>query len=399
VTASDPNLRVLVLAKFGRDSELLQSFLKRHGFYGHILSSADEMLNELGRGAAAGIVTEESFNIPLEHWMQRLELQPPWSDFPLIVLTGSGGSSASSPKLAELRNIGNVTLVERPIRSESLLSAVESAMRARMRQYEVRDFVRRQADSEEALRRTEKLAVAGRLAASIAHEINNPLTAVTNLLFLVRSGRDLAEVQSYAAQAEDELRRVTEIANHTLRFHRSSHGPEQVDVKQLLDSAVVLFKAKLRNQGIKVKVECDKDCRAICVLGEVRQILVNLIANAIDAMPRGGGLLVSASAKPHPVTSAPGIRVTVADQGEGISPRARAKLFEPFFTTKGNTGTGLGLWLTKDIIDRHKGLLHARNHQKPHGAIFSFWIPEKTEASQSTSHIDNRTDNMAVIKN
>ena len=394
MTASDPNLRVLVLAKFGRDSELLQSFLKRHGFYAHILTSADEMLNELGRGAAAGIVTEESFNVPLEHWMHRLELQPPWSDFPLIVLTGSGGSSASSPKLEELRNIGNVTLVERPIRSESLLSAVESAMRARMRQYEVRDFVRRQADSEEALRRTEKLAVAGRLAASIAHEINNPLTAVTNLLFLVRSGRDLAEVQNYAAQAEDELRRVTEIANHTLRFHRSSHGPEQVDVAQLLDSAVVLFKAKLRNQGIKVKVECDKKFRATCVLGEVRQILVNLIANAIDAMPHGGGLLVRGSMKPHPVTSVPGIRVTVADQGEGISPRARAKLFEPFFTTKGNTGTGLGLWLTKDIIDRHKGFLHARNHRNPHGAIFSFWVPEKPEDLQSPA----RTGNMALSK-
>ena len=92
MTAPDPNLRMLVLAKFGRDSELLQSFLKQHGFYSHILTSADEMLHELGQGAAAGIVTEESFNIPLEHWMRRLELQPPWSDFPLIVLTGSGGS-------------------------------------------------------------------------------------------------------------------------------------------------------------------------------------------------------------------------------------------------------------------------------------------------------------------
>lgn len=394
MTALDPNLRVLVLARFGRDSELLQTFLKRHGFHSHLLANADDMLNELGRGAAAGIVTEESFNIPLENWVHRLEMQPPWSDFPLIVLTGSGGSSASSPKLAELRNMGNVTLVERPIRSESLLSAVETAMRARMRQYEVRDFVRRQAESEEALRRTEKLAVAGRLAASIAHEINNPLTAVTNLLFLVRNGRDLEEVQRYASQAEDELRRVTEIANHTLRFHRSSRGPEQVEIRQLLDSAVILFRAKLRNQGIKVKVECGKDYRATCVLGEVRQVLVNLIANAIDAMPYGGGLLVRGSAKPHPTTSVPGIRVTVADQGEGISVRARAKLFEPFFTTKGNTGTGLGLWLTRDIIDRHKGLLHTHNHRKPHGAIFSFWIPENPEDSQTAS----RTDNMELSK-
>jgi C4-dicarboxylate-specific signal transduction histidine kinase len=221
------NLRVLVLAQFGRDSELLQTFLKRHNFHSHVVSSAEDLLNELERGAGIGIVTEESFNIPLEALMRRLAMQPSWSDFPLIVLTSSGETWVPSPYLAELRNLGNVTLVERPIRSDNLLSAVESAMRARMRQYEVRDFLRRQADSEEVLRKTEKLAIAGRLAASLAHEINNPLTAVTNLLFLVRGSGELAEAKQYARQAEDELRRVTEIANHTLRFHRSSRAPAE----------------------------------------------------------------------------------------------------------------------------------------------------------------------------
>jgi signal transduction histidine kinase len=249
-----------------------------------------------------------------------------------------------------------------------------------MRQYEVRDFVRRQADSEEALRRTEKLAVAGRLAASIAHEINNPLTAVTNLLFLVRSATELKDVHDYALVAEDELRRVSEIANHTLRFHRSSKGPERVEVKQLLDSAIVLFKAKLRNQSIKVKVECDEDCRVVCSLGEIRQVMVNLIANAIDAMRKGGGLLIRGSSVPHPSTSEHGVRISVVDHGEGISPAAFSRLFEPFFTTKGNVGTGLGLWLTKDIIERHRGFIRARNHQHPRGAVFSFWIPEKPTA-------------------
>jgi signal transduction histidine kinase len=375
--AYNQNLRVLVLAQFGRDSELLQAFLKRHNFHSHVVSGAEDLLNELERGAGIGMVTEESFDIPLEAWMRRLEMQPSWSDFPLIVLTGSGESWVPSPYLAELRNLGNVTLVERPIRSESLLSAVESAMRARMRQYEVRDFLRRQADSEEALRKTEKLAVAGRLAASLAHEINNPLTAVTNLLFLVRSSRDLAEAKQYATQAEDELRRVTEIANHTLRFHRSSRGPELVDVAHLLDSAVSLFKAKLRNQDIKVKIECNEGCMATFVLGEIRQVLVNLIANAIDAMPQGGGLLVRGLNRPHPRTSTPGLHISVADHGDGIPLPALSRLFEPFFTTKGSIGTGLGLWLTKDIIDRHQGFIRMRNHHHPHGAVFSFWIPEK----------------------
>ena len=378
--AYDLNLRVLVLAQFGRDSELLQTFLKRHNFHSHVVSSAEELLKELDRGAGIGIVTEESFNIPLEAWMRRLQMQPSWSDFPLIVLTGSGESWVPSPYLAELRNLGNVTLVERPIRSDSLLSAVESAMRARMRQYEVRDFLRRQADSEEALRKTEKLAVAGRLAASLAHEINNPLTAVTNLVFLIKGARELAEAKQYAAQAEDELRRVTEIANHTLLFHRSSRGPELVEVAHLLNSAVSLFKAKFRNQGIKATIECNEHYKATFVLGEIRQVLVNLIANAVDAMPHGGGLLVRGATRPRPGTSMPGLQITVADHGDGISPKALPRLFEPFFTTKGSTGTGLGLWLTKDIIDRHQGFIRMRNHHRPHGAVFSFWIPEKPAA-------------------
>jgi signal transduction histidine kinase len=375
VTSTDRSLRVLVLAHFGRDSELLQSFLQRHGFQCHVVSSADELLNEVDRGAATALITEES--LTGEHAMARLELQPPWSDFPLIVLTGTGVAATSPARLASLRDLGNVTLVERPIRMETLLSAVESAMRARVRQYEVRDFMFRQADSEEALRRTEKLAVAGRLAASIAHEINNPLTAVTNLLFLVKSARELKEAHHYASLAEDELRRVSEIANHTLRFHRSSRGPEQVDVRQLLDSAVVLFRAKMRNQSINVIVNCDERCRAVCTLGEIRQVLVNLIANAIDAMPRGGNLFLRALTLPHPITSVPGIRISVVDHGEGISAAAGRKLFEPFFTTKGNIGTGLGLWLTRDIIERHQGFIRFRNHHRPHGAIFSFWIPKE----------------------
>jgi signal transduction histidine kinase len=377
VTPKDLHSRVLVLANFGRDSELLHGFLVQHGFTCDVVSSPDELWHEIARGASTAIITEESLNGPAEKWENHLQLQPAWSDFPQIILTSSSkGESPSPAQLAFLRKLGNVTLVERPIHSETLLSAVESAMRARLRQYEVRDFLRRQADSEEALRRTEKLAVAGRLAASVAHEINNPLTAVTNLLFLVRNATELEEARNYALQAEDELRRVSEIANHNLRFHRSSKGPEEVKIVQLLDSALLLFRAKLKNQSIRVQVECHEGCRAVCSLGEIRQAVVNLIANAIDSMRRGGHLMVRASAVPHPSTSVPGVRISVVDHGEGISPHVHSNLFEPFFTTKGDIGTGLGLWVTKDIIEQHRGFIRARNHHNPHGAIFSFWIPE-----------------------
>ena len=376
--SDDLHNRVLVLATFGRDSELLHDFLERHGFACDVVSSPDELSQEIARGASTAIITEESLKGSVEQWENYLQFQPPWSDFPQIILTSSSDGEIPSPaQLSFLRKLGNVTLVERPIHSETLLSAVESAMRARMRQYEVRDFLRRQAESEEALRRTEKLAVAGRLAASVAHEINNPLTAVTNLLYLVRSAADLEEAHNYALQAEDELRRVSEIANHNLRFHRSSKGPEKVQVGQLLDSALVLFRAKLRNQNIKIEVKCNEDCNVVCSLGEIRQVVVNLISNAIDVMRRGGYLFLRAAAVPHPSTGAPGVRISVVDHGEGISSQAYSKLFEPFFTTKGDIGTGLGLWLTKDIIEQHRGVIRARNHHSPRGAVFSFWIPEK----------------------
>jgi len=382
--AEDLSLRVLILAQFGRDGELLRTFLQRHAFSSQIVANSEEFFNELERGAATALITEESLTLPIKNWSKRMEMQPTWSDFPLIVLISAAAGGMSPAGLANLRSLGNVTLVERPIRFESLLSAVEAALRARMRQYEVRDFMSSQARSQDALRRTEKLAVAGRLAASLAHEINNPLTSVTNLLFLVRSAPDLKEAQHWATLAEDELRRVSDIANHTLRFHRSNRGQEQADVRDLLDSAAVLFRAKLRNQSIQANVVCDKNVQVVCALGEIRQVLVNLIANAVDAMPTGGKLFLRGVKSPHPKTSVPGIRISVVDHGTGISKATLRRMFEPFFTTKGDTGTGLGLWLTKDIIDRHQGLIQVRNHNHPRGAVFSIWLPEKPASKPTT---------------
>jgi signal transduction histidine kinase len=372
----DNNQRVLVLARIGRDGQLLSSTLHRGGFLCHLVNTADELLHEFQRGAATAVVTEESLNGSSANWVQRLQMQPAWSDFPLILLTGTNPMEGVSPvRMAALRQLGNVTLLERPVPSESLLSAVQAALRARARQYEIRDYMRRQADSQEALRRTEKLAVAGRLAASIAHEINNPLAAITNLLYLVNTSKTIEDARKYGLMAQDEVRRVSEIANQTLRFYRSPNAPESVNASQLVDSALALFKAKLRNNNIQVKREYAEDCMFVCSVGEIRQVLVNLIANAIDAMPEGGALYLRTAAAPHPLTSVPGIRITIADHGEGVAEAARKKLFEPFFTTKGSIGTGLGLWLTRDIIERGEGYIRFRNHRSPHGAIFSVWLP------------------------
>lgn len=385
--ALNPELRILVLARVGRDAELLSAALDRHGFPSTVLTSPEAIFREIQQGAAAAIVTEESLNGSGESWAHSLQAQPAWSDFPLIVLTAAGGSSILS-KSPLYRDYGNVTLLERPLRSGNLLSAVESAVRARLRQYEIRDYIQRQAESQEALRRTEKLAVAGRLAASIAHEINNPLAAVTNLLYLISTAEDLEAVRKFNGIAQEELRRVSDIANQTLRFYRAPQPPEQVDLPEILDSALALFRSKMRTQGIKISRDYASGLSLTVSLGELRQVLVNLIANAIDAMPEGGQILLRAAMSCHPVKHRQGVRITVADDGKGIPAEAQPHLFEPFFTTKGTTGTGLGLWLTRDILERAGGYIRCRNHHSPHGAVFSMWLPlAPAEHSVRSRHV------------
>ena len=369
-----PELRILVLARVGRDGELLSAALERHGFPCAVLSSAADIFREMNLGAAAAIVTEESLNGSGETWGRSLQAQPAWSDFPIIVLTAAGGSSFAA-KSQLYRNYGNITLLERPLRSENLLSAVESAVRARLRQYEIRDYIHRQAESQDALRRTEKLAVAGRLAASIAHEINNPLAAITNLLYLISTAEDLAVIRKYNTIAQEELRRVSDIANQTLRFYRSPNPPEVVNVAEVIDSALALFRSKLRTQSIAVSRDYAPGLTLTVSIGELRQVLVNLIANAIDAMPQGGHICLRTKPGSHHVRLQQGVRIVVADDGKGISTQAQRRLFEPFFTTKGTTGTGLGLWLTHDILERAGGYIRFRNHRSPHGAVFNLWLP------------------------
>src|SRR6185312_7596921 len=236
-------------------------------------------------------------------------------------------------------------------------------------------YMKRQAESQDALRRTEKLTVAGRMAATIAHEINNPLAAITNLLFLMSTSQDMAAIKKYNAMAQEELRRVSEIANQTLRFYRAPNAPELVKISELTDSALALFRSKLRNHNIKIHRDYAEQAEITVSLGELRQVLVNLIANAIDAMPNGGSLLLRTSSVRHPRDGREGVSITVADDGQGISPDAQKRIFSPFFTTKGTTGTGLGLWLTRDILEHQKGYIRCRNHHSPHGAVFTVWLP------------------------
>ncbi len=235
-----------------------------------------------------------------------------------------------------------------------------------------------QKKAEAALIQNEKLAAVGRLAASIAHEINNPLESVTNLLYLARRSDDLAIIDDYLETAERELRRVSAIAIQTLRFYKQSSKAELIHCEDLFKSVLVIHQGRLQNANIQVEKRKRATRPVRCFDGEIRQVLNNLVSNAIDAMsPAGGRLHVRSREATRWKTGERGLVLTVADNGTGMAPEVRRKIFEAFYTTKGIGGTGLGLWVSQEIVDRHAGTLHVRSSQTTgaSGTVFSLFLP------------------------
>ena len=238
---------------------------------------------------------------------------------------------------------------------------------------------------DRALRRLEKLAAIGQLASSIAHDINNPLESITNLLYLIQQADSMPEMQEYARLAQDELARVTQITLQTLRFHRQFSRPIEVDMAELLGTVMALYTGRLLVRDVVVSLKLGRVPKILCLEGEVRQVINNLVRNALDAMPAGGRLLVRLHAQRDWQSGTDGVRLTVADTGEGISASIRPHLYEPFQTTKDLTGTGLGLWVSKGIVERHGGRMAYRTRRDAEfrGTVFTVWLP--VEASVNLS--------------
>lgn len=236
--------------------------------------------------------------------------------------------------------------------------------------------------NEEALRRTEKLAATGRLAASIAHEINNPLEAITNLLFLLHNFCELdVTAANYVAMAQHEATRIAEITQQTLRFYRQSTLPTRANLGELLDSVLSIYNGRLNALNIQAEREYDAALDLYCFAGELRQVFANLVGNALDASSAGGRLAIRARRSrnwKNPAQS--GVRFAVADTGTGMEPEVRERAFEAFFTTKETTGTGLGLWVSQEIVAKHRGLVHLRSRTglggRPGGTVFQIFIPD-----------------------
>jgi PAS domain S-box-containing protein len=234
--------------------------------------------------------------------------------------------------------------------------------------------------AEQAMRSSEKLAVVGRLAASIAHEIHNPLDSVYNLLYLLERNPGLpAEARDMTQIAMDELARVTQITRQMLTYTRETQMPVEVKPSDLLDSVLTLYSGRINSGQIHLHREYDFAGSIRTYPGEMRQVFSNLLLNAFDAVGQGGTVkLRLAQSRDWGHEERAGVRVTISDNGTGIRPEHRARVLEPFFTTKGEKGTGLGLWVTAGILNKYGGSMRFRTSQQPRyrGTVFSVFIPD-----------------------
>lgn len=231
--------------------------------------------------------------------------------------------------------------------------------------------------SQELLRRTEKLSAAARLSATVAHEINNPLEAVSNLIYLAKiTPGASSELIGQLTLAEQELARVAHITRQTLGFYRESNDPRPMEIAPVIDSVLDLYANKLRTKEITVDRRYEQCPPIIGVPGEIRQAISNLLSNAVDAVSERGNIVLSLSCLDQPGDKY--VHIAFEDDGPGISAENVDRIFEPFFTTKRNVGTGLGLYVTREIVERHGGTLEVRqngHHRVLSGACFLLRLP------------------------
>jgi signal transduction histidine kinase len=236
---------------------------------------------------------------------------------------------------------------------------------------------------EKALHTTERLATVGRMAATIAHEINNPLEAVTNLVFLAQSCMSDDSGKMFLQQAQQELARVALLTKQTLGFYRETKDARELTLGELVTPLVSVFSARARNKQISIETQIRRDPKLQGIPGEIRQLFANLLNNSIDAAPHRGRIVIRvSSAREYSGARRDGVRLTVCDNGPGIAAEVRKKLFEPFFTTKKEVGTGLGLWVSTNVVRKHEGSIRVRSSMESGKSwtTFSVFLPLSSES-------------------
>ncbi len=240
--------------------------------------------------------------------------------------------------------------------------------------------ITQQKKAEDALIRSEKLAATGRLSATIAHEVNNPLGGAINAVYLASNAAIDPELKEYLRLADQELRRASHITQQTLGFYRESSSPQSVSLPKLIDEVVELYAGKLQHRKLSVrrKYNCGpcKDCDGCFMVnaGEMKQVISNLLANGIDALRDNGTLHIRVTRLTSSNGSGHELRLTIADNGCGIRVQNLKRIFEPFFTTKQAVGTGLGLWVAQELIRKHNGAMKVRSREDK-GTVFQIRFP------------------------
>jgi len=249
--------------------------------------------------------------------------------------------------------------------------------------------------SEGALMRAEKLAAAGRLAASVAHEVNNPLEGLTNLVYLARRSEEVEEIRQLLMQAESELGRIAHITRQSLGFYRETATPAHFKPAKIVREVSSFYAARAATLGVTFHVNAATDREVLGAAGELRQILSNLLANSLDACAKGARIRIETHSAVDPRNpSNPGVRITIADTGTGIAPEHLQSVFEPFFTTKTDTGTGLGLWVSRELVEKHGGSLRvrSRNIHPRCGTVFSIFLPQQAAMQTNDSVPTEKND-------
>ena len=377
----------------------MATLLTDRGFTATICGNSAELREHIVEGAGAILLTEEALELAqLPELLDRLQAQPSWSELPIIILTHGGESRLSRLLDTVAAAAGGITVLERPIGTATLLRTVEVAVRSRRRQYQVRDLIMGSARQiaelkenertirmqEERLRKVEKLAAAGQLAASLAHEINNPLEAVTNALYILQNFSDLPEPTiSLVNTAMDELARVSRIVKQSLSYYRVDRSPKEIDLAEIVQESLRIFEEKFRKADLDVRTKIQPQTWILGFSDEIRQAIDNLLLNAIEATLRGGRVIVSLHPSRDWKINRSGIaRLTIADTGSGIPSNQIPHIFEPFFTTKAERGNGLGLWVVRGIVTKHEGRIIIRSSTGAcHGTVVSVLIPAPRNAS------------------
>jgi PAS domain S-box-containing protein len=244
--------------------------------------------------------------------------------------------------------------------------------------------ITKQKKLEAIVHTSERLASVGRLAATVAHEINNPLEAVTNYVYLAKQQPDIPpKIKQYLDSADAALARVAHIAQQTLGFYRENFQPAKLVISKIIDDVLAIYERKLKYKRVNVDRRIESGLTVSGFEGEMKQMLSNLVTNACDACQDGGTIIIAARSTRQFPSGQLGICITIADNGVGISNQDKLNLFTPFFTTKKSLGTGLGLWITKELLESRGGRVRFRSRtSSPSGTVMSLYIPEALQANE-----------------